>query len=493
MKLICFVLFLLSAVLSVQGQIPLPAKYARSSLLIDSLETFTGRIRKIYDDPELKNGEKLLSPAYYNQFFSKWLSYVNFAKDGYPDGNSVLLAPNSSSTRLRTTLARKMSNVVFNAGAEANFNSNIANVFSKKDVSSATSFFSSFSILPNMSKKIHFDTDRGSQNDIDKLVLLDKIVASAKKRYQTDYAVDSAGYAQLLDSVNAIKAAGKTPSPKLLVDYYTARDKLRSYGINENIGFYDAGFFRSRIQGLKDSIQQVFDSIALNNDAIINFKFSWFSGSFTYTRNDYTTYNGNVPFPKRIGDVPFDSLAFNAGFNFLFERTEKYQDHAGQSFLDRKWLRSFYFTANYNVARDLNYAHMSQVNILGTQTVPGGTDSAYLLQSQTKGINITNKPQVSSWLHTFSVKTIIVLTKSNLMGFDLGFNAGYGKLVQPIYTSQLGVLFRFADSQTQKSTVNFELFLQLPDVADSQHSGQSTWDRKVVGINASIPFSKLFF
>jgi hypothetical protein len=493
MKLTCLILLLFGAGVAVRAQVPLPPKYPRSHLLVDTLTVFTSRMRKVYDDSTLKTGERLFSPDYYNQFFSKWLSYVNFAKDGYPDGNSVLLAPSSSSTRLRTTLARKMSNVVFNAGAEANFNNNIANVFTKKDVTSATSFFSSFSILPNMSRKIRYDVDRGSQNDIDKLVLLDKILASAQKRYQVDYPVDSVAYTQLWDSVTAIKQAGKTPSPKLLVDYYAARDKLSAYGFNENEGFYDAGFFRARIKAVKDSIQQVFDSIALNNDAIVNFKFSWFSGSFTYTRNDYTTYNGNAPFTKRIGDVPFDSLAFNAGFNFLFERTEKYQDHHGTNFWDKKWLRSVYFTANYNVARDVNYAHLNSVNVLGTQTVPGGTDTAYLLQSQNKAINITNIPKVTGWLHTFSVKTIVVLTKSELMGFDVGFNAGYGKLVQPIYSGQLGVLFRFTDSQNQKSKVNFELFLQLPDMADSQHSGQSTWDRKVVGINASIPFNKLFF
>lgn len=493
MKLICIFSILLLTGLSTWAQIPLPSKYSRSNLLVDTLEAFTAGVKKVYNNSKLINGEKLFSPTYYNQFFSRWLSYVNFAKDGYPDGNSVLLAPNSSSTRLRTTLAEKASNVVFNAGAEANFADNIANIFSKKDVTSSTSFFSSFSILPNVSRKITYDRDRGMQNDLDKLVLLDKIVASAKNRYQTSYTADSIVYAKLWDSVSAIKKAGKIPTPNMLVDFYSARDKLQAYGFNENEGFYDAGFFRSRIKALKDSIQQVFDSIALNNDAIANFRFGWFSGSFTYTRNNYTTYNGDLPFAKRIGAVPFDSLAFNVGFNFLFERTEKYQAFPGTGFLNKSWLRSLYFTANYNVARDLNYAHLTQVNLLGTQTIPAGTDSTYLLQSQTKGVNITNIPKISSWLHTFSFKTIVVLTQTALMGFDLAFNAGYGKLVQPIYTSQFGVLFRFTDSQNQKSKVNFELFLQLPDMADSQHSGTTTWDRKVVGINASIPFNKLFF
>ena len=131
-----------------------------------------------------------------------------------------------------------------------------------------------------------------------------------------------------------------------------------------------------------------------------------------------------APFKKRIGDVPFDSLAFNVGFNYLFDRNEKYQNFAGTGFLDRKWLRSFYFTVNYNLARDLNYAHLAPVNVTTTQNIASGTtDTSYQLQSQAKAVNITNIPKLTSWLHTFSAKTVIVFTRSSVLGWDLAFGA----------------------------------------------------------------------
>lgn len=493
MKLVCSAMLLVLAS-TARAQMPLPPKYADAHRLVDSLRQFTGRLRAVYEDSSLQHGDKLLSKAYFDKFFSKWLSYVNVAKDGYPDGNSVLLAPNSAATRLRTTLASKLNNVIVNAGAEANFANNIANVITKRDVNAATSFFSSVSFLPKMSRKIAYDANRGPQNDSDKIELLEKFLLSAEKKYDTDYTVDSTSFQHLRDTVAVIKNAGGAPQPKLLLDYYAARDKLRGYGFNENQGFYDAGFLKTRIQSMKDSVQRVLDSIELNNDAIMHFGFDWFTGSFTYTHNDYTTYNGAAPFQSRIGDLPFDSLAFNVGFNYLFDRNQQYQNFAGTSFLDKKWLRSFFFAVNYNLARDLNYAHLTPVNVVTTQNITSGaTDSSYQLQSQAKAVNITKIPKLTGWLHTFSAKTVVVFSKSSLMGWDLAFSAGYGKLVQPIYTAQVGAIFRFADSQSQKSTCNFELFLRLPDMADSQGTGQSAWQRKIIGINASIPFGKLFF
>ena len=474
----------------------LPSTYNRSYIFINRLQQFSDSLNAVYRNPDMQHGLKIQSPAYFDAFFSKWLAYVNFAKDGYPDGNSVLVAPTSSSTLLRATLAHKGRNIVYNAGTQLNFSNNIANVISKNDVTSNTTFFASCSILPSNTRFIQFDPFRAKHNDLDKIILLDNFVASVRKKYQADYSADSVKYHQLLDSVQ--HAGGDSLAPAgMLADYYASVKKLRSYGFNEEPG-YESANMNTKIKSIEDSLKQVIDSLELSNDAIHDFKFGWFSGSFAYTRNDYNTYNGNAPFPKRINDVYFDSLAFNVGYNFLFERTTTNQESPGSYFLDKPNLRSVYFTINYNIARDVNYAHITPVSLLTTQNISnpnttGPVDTIYQLQSQTKGINITNKPEIDGLLHTFSAKLVTVLANSSFMGFDLSFSASYGKLIQPIYSTQVGMLFRFSDSQTQKTKVNFELFLQLNDFVDSQHSGLSTWQRKVVGINVSIPFSKLFF
>jgi hypothetical protein len=482
------------------SQVLLGPNHYDSKKFIDSLRIYADKLAAVYKSKSLRNGLTLLSDKSYDAFFSKWLAYVNFSKDGYPDGNSVLVAPNSASTRLRTTLAYKGNDIVYNAGTEVNFSNNIGNVLSKSDVTANTTFFGSVGILPKLktSRKIFYDVDRAGQNDSDKIELLDKFMANVQKRYGSDYKDDTAKYNRTLDSVRQAGGFSRAPAP-LLVDYYATLEKARSYGFNENAAYYMAmGHKNARIESLKDSIKLVLDSLETANDAIQIFQFSWFNGSFAYTRNDYTTYNGNALFAKRVTDVFFDSLAFNLGFNFLFERTLQRGTRGGSSFLDRSWLRSFYLTANYNVARDINYAHMTATNIFTTQNISdpnntGPIDTVYQLQSQTKGINITNKPKVTGWAHTFSTKAFVILANSSLMGFDVALSGSYGRLIEPVYSAQVGILFRFADSQTQKTKVNFELFLQLNDWGDSQQSGLSTWQRKVVGINASIPFNKLFF
>src|ERR1700733_3551469 len=78
-----------------------------SNEFIDTVVTFGKDLRTRYQDTALTDGENIETQGYFDSFFSKWLSYVNFAKDGYPDGNSVLVAPSSASTLGRVTLAHK--------------------------------------------------------------------------------------------------------------------------------------------------------------------------------------------------------------------------------------------------------------------------------------------------------------------------------------------------------------------------------------------------
>jgi hypothetical protein len=483
----------------VQAQDKLAVKdNSNSREYLDSLTNFTRRLRARFNNPKLNNGDKVFTKAYYDAFFSRWLAYVNFAKDGYPDGNSVQVATNSANTQTRATLAYKSGFFVYNAGTQVNLSNNIGNILTKSNVTSNTTFFASGSILPKLTRGIYYQPYRAQQNNDDKIALLDKYMANTRKKYVVDYAADSVKYWQLLDSVTKAGGFDKAPA-QMLASYYASMDKLRSYGFNENKRYYtNSLFFDQKIKTVQDSIRSAVDSITLANDAIEAFHFAWFTGSFAYTRNDYTTYNGTAPFAKRINDVYFDSVGFNVGYNFLFEHPPAWQKYRSNYFLDRTYLRSIYFTINYNIARDINYAHMTPVTLYTTRNISnpsntGPIDTVYQLQSQGKGIDITNKPQVTSWAHTFSTKTFVILANSSIMGFDFSFNASYGKLIAPVYSTQIGLLLRYASSQDQKTKVNFELFLQLNDFGDSGQTGLSTWQRKVVGINIAIPFNKLFF
>jgi hypothetical protein len=78
------------------SQDSLPGKYPAWHMYIDSLQSFTDSFLTMYRNEDLTKGRRIMTDAYYNAFFSRWLAYVNFAKDGYPDGNSALVAPSSS-------------------------------------------------------------------------------------------------------------------------------------------------------------------------------------------------------------------------------------------------------------------------------------------------------------------------------------------------------------------------------------------------------------
>jgi hypothetical protein len=62
------------------------------------------------------------------------------------------------------------------------------------------------------------------------------------------------------------------------------------------------------------------------------------------------------------------------------------------------------------------------------------------------------------------------------------------------FNSRFGLLFRFMDSSDQKSKVNFEVFLALTDFNNINKSKKDdVWDRRTIGISASVPFQKVFF
>lgn len=469
----------------------LPSKNTFNHIL-DSVNKNVDDILSRYrtSDASIKDGKKLMKQEYFNRFFSKYLSYVNFSKDGYPDGNSVLLEPTSNSTRLRTTLAYKGNYIVYNMGAEVNAYNNIGAIVSNKSIAGNTTFFTSFSIISKKSRGVKYSANQSIENYHDKLYLIEKFKSDLNKKYLYDYACDSMTYYKLVDSLDRNKS-----NPSFLANYYNALQKLYSYGFNLDQNFFEEQQ-PNKIGKINDSLKNIIDSVELNNSAWAFFHFSWFSGSASYTKDDYTTYNAAAAFSKRISDVNFDSLAFNIGFNHLFERSQPFEKFQGISCLDKKWLRSFFYTFNYSLSRDINYAHLKQVSLLTNQTATGtagSADSAYVLQSQTKGINITNIPKITGLLHTFSIQGTLILSQSAIMGFNLALNASFGKLTIPVYSGRFGLLFRFKDSQTAKSKVNFELFLKLADWVDSQYSGLSTWQRKTIGISASLPFNKLFF
>jgi hypothetical protein len=64
---------------------------------------------------------------------------------------------------------------------------------------------------------------------------------------------------------------------------------------------------------------------------------------------------------------------------------------------------------------------------------------------------------------------------------------------KPVFNLRSGLVFRFMNSEKEKSAVNFELFVSFRDMTDTQESGKSVWQNKLIGISANVPFEKVFF
>jgi hypothetical protein len=459
-----------------------------------------------YADSIVRNYEKAISnrkdtftlmpKPYFDIFFNRYFSYLSYNKIGLPDGNSATIQPTTNSTVLQANLAYKTTYTIYNFGLQTNFSNNIGNAISGTDVTSATSIFTNIIFLKKKSLLLGFNPNKATKNNYDKISKIKLFTSNLNTYYTVSYKNDTSAYTSAkknLDSLIAVQQKNYTDSNyykilKSVNDFNTIAAKVRSYGLNYACPTYTVDQLYNDISDkIKDSLKTIIDTMEVYNDAWTQFHFSWFSGGAKYTRQQYATYDSTLKFANRIGSVNFDNWAFTLAFNYVSDFSDYYIKWRGH-----KGVQAFYFTANYSLANDLNYAYLSPLNTLSYKSIVNN-DSVLQFQSASTVRDISNKPKKIDWLHTFGLQTTFVLSNSPLIGFDASLLGGYSKFSVPNYTGKFGLLFRYINSDDQKSKVNFEIFLQLNDWEDSKHSGKSTWQRKSIGISTTIPFNKLFF
>lgn len=446
----------------------------------------------------VEDGLTVMPRSYFDKFIRKYFSYMATEKAGLPDGNSVSFTPTSNSTKLQANLARKSNTVIYNAGFSADFSDNIANLFSESDVTSNTAFYINLSFLRRKHSLIEFDANKAFNNNQNKIMLVRQFANGFNLKYLSDYEQDLSTYnktKQQLDTlikqpdfVQQIDSI-RTKILRLKNDLGQLMLKIKSYGLNEWDALYAQGADTLLEKKFRDSLTTILDTAEINNNTWSKFRFSWFSGGLTYTRQQYGTYDSAIAFDKRVDDLTFNNVGLTLSFNYFSQRS-------ADDIAVFKGIGSVYINGSYTLANDVNYAHLDEQDFLKLQQVSNPDSSSntiYQFQKASKLRNISGKKKEIDWLHTFSVQSILSFGKSSFMGVDMGLTGAYGKLTTPVYNGKLGLLFRFINSDDQKSRLNFELFVQFNDWNDSKASGKSTWQRKLIGLSTTIPFNKLFF
>jgi len=427
---------------------------------------------------------------------TKYFSYVVTNKAGLPDGNSVSIQPTSNSTSVQANLSYKNNHTIYNAGIKADYNDNVANLFSGKDVTGNTTFYTNISFLSLGSRSIFYDPILACNYNDARINKIHQFMTDLYVKYKANYVQDSTAYEHAVNEYNYLAFQLRQNGPdslktKLMVLKQAAQAaaaKLKTYGLNEQDDVYTINRIQDdMIQQLKDSIGTIMDTMDINNNAWNSFHFGWFSGGISYTQQQFKTYDSTLAFSKRINDMSFNNVSATISFNFIKQLSERFA-----KWKKKTTLQSWYASGSYTVGNAVNYASLDTSKVALIHEVRGN-DSVYQFQTENSVRDITGIPKQVSWSHTFAIQSTFELTHSNFMGFTTAVSTKISPFASPVYSGTIGLLFRFINSDSQQSKVNFQLFLQLNDWGDSKATGKSTWQRKVIGFNTAIPFSNLFF
>jgi len=457
---------------------------------------YTDSLLTIYDSTRYSGGYMLMNKPHFDMFINKYFSYLSTTTVGLPNGNSISLQPTTNSTRLEGNISHKNTYAIYNLGVKADFSNNIANLFSAGDVSGNTTFYTNISFLNTGKSLIEFNANGARSYNDKKIYAIQAYNSNLLIKYGVNYSNDSLAYEKIkhrLDSLISMQNGkpGDSNASKIIMtrdSMYTAMAKLTAYGLNERAPYYTVeGHMDDITKQLTDSIQAIVDTMEVNNPAWLSFKFSWFSAGLTYSRPQYKTYDQALPYVSRVGDMTFNNTALTLGYNYILQRSDPYLNT-----MTKRLIKSFYLNAAYTIGNDLNLSHIDAQDFQ-TITRADSANTSYQFQQTSKVLDISGKSKQYDWMHTLGLQTTLVIARGNFMGITAGLTGTYSKFASPNYSGRLGLLFRFLNNTDQKSIVNFELFLSLPDWEDSKDKGTSTWQRKSVGINATIPFNKLFF
>lgn len=483
--LICFCLTVITFDLAAQPTTI--NKLNQVGVIIDSF-----RFEKIREIREDSAREQYFSRRAYDRFFDKYFTQIKYERESFTEGNSAALKVADNKTSLNLTLSHKSQNSIFSAGTSLNITDNSGVIFSGDKPTAGTEIFGSFSFLFPSLRKLWFDGKDMANNYRKRFNLVDSLWRVNSKR--------NPAYAQLLlaklhtyDSLfHRYDDSTSHPSPSTNIQLYNdslvsiidkqvkARQELESF---DNGRTSAAGIAESVIKYAEDA------SVAkeLATDGVTSFYMGWLTTGLSYRRDDYATYDSLLLFSKRIADQNFDKWSINTAFNFFWQRTDSWI-----AFRKSRFVNSFYANINYSLVRTNTFQDLDELSLSAIRTRTQN-DTSYQFANTKKVRDISGNTFSQGWLNKIGFAATAMMGKKQFFGLNISGSTDIRRNHFPVLNSHVGALFRFKDSEDEKSIVNFELFFAFNDMTDTKQKGKSVWQQKQIGISATVPFKKVFF
>lgn len=434
---------------------------------------------------------RYFSRSAYNRFFDRYFTQMQYSRDNFTDGNAAALKIDDKASSLNLTLSQKTNNLILNLGTVVNVSDNSGIIFSGDKPTAGTELFTSFSYLLSKQRMLNYRGDRQRANWRKRQWLLDSLtltytykIPNLARKLQRD-SINLESRLQNLDQ--RIRFSSPDEIPALKDSVIDASDKL--YKTKEELKKLDNG--TDDVEDIIESIIQTADKLSiqkqLETPGVTTFRMVWLSAGVRYRRDVYSTYDSTLTFSSRIDDFPFDRWTFQGSFNFLWQKTDEWL-----KFMERSIFSSFYFNISYGIVRENSYAQLKE-STLSLNRSRSSNDSTYEFSKSYKVRDISNRTFSEQWIHRPSLTLTPMFGTKHFIGLNLIMSGQFQKSTKSIFNLRSGLLFQFKNVESEKSVVNFELFLSFLDLTDTQNTNKSVWKNKQVGVAANVPFEKVFF
>jgi len=447
------------------------------------------------------DSDQIISDGSYKRYIDQYFTYLSYNRGALPSGTSAALELTSNSTQIDLSIARKFEPdnprgpiTILTGGVKAKINDGISQLFSGGNISSGTTLFSNFTFLPARSKykkNISAEIIRFDENG-DTIPTPFQELKAKRAEYNTYFCQNStqnyeAKYNSLLNCWSDIQ----NQLSQLSVDCDITELLKKKEDIEkklENAGLLALPPAKIANALKKEYTDKMYD-LEAESDAWLWVKFFWWSGGIIYTRQSYDTYDEKNSLAKRFDSKDFDEVGIKITANWFKQKLN-----------NSSFIGSSYFNISYEPKTTNSYLVLKNQDIFREiSRSPSPADTVYSFQTTKKAKNITNKQYKTGWQHKFSGTYTAMLGKKQKTGINLRGEWIASQLSAPIYSIHFGALLRFVnnnyDPTDKKSNakVNFEIFIEFIDMTDVGNSRKSVWQNKVIGVNTTVPFNKIFF
>ena len=438
----------------------------------------------------------VLSRSVFNKYLDTKFTYLAYQRSTLPTGNSASLDLLDNSTQVKLAIAKKFSDsndrpiAIATAGVQAKIGDGIANIFNGNVATTGTTLFINFATLdPHGSPKrpiikrrlAKFLNGKEVPTPFSKLV---STLSDYQSEFSQEYVKEFAQkYNCLLDRLSDLEKMTPANCPdylEVLKEKETIKKQLK-----------DAGLADTDLSDILDGITKKYEDGYYNllaaKPAWDWYHLRWLSGGLTYTRNTYVTYDSSRSLGKRFDSKDFDSWGLNLTLNWYHENFEQLG-----------FVRTWYANISYAPQLINSFTGLTAQSISANINAATSADTTIVFQNAKSAIDISGVAYKTTWQHNFSAVYTAMFSKKKNVGINLLAQGQFSSVSKPIFNTRIGLLVALQnnnfdpDDKTSKAKVNFELFVQFPDMADAGGKGGSVWQNRVIGISTNIPFNKIF-